>query len=409
MAVDMVSKTSIVLMLFIAAGTSNTVTDDGDTDAITTTQVDSEYTSVALLHSTENNITTVTTNSQRPDISTQIDLTSKYEPTAMTSEYETDAMTSNYKTNATDAPFLYEYSVFVLQIGVAVSVSCLVILIAAVTCCVYKPKRGTYSFPISKSEENVVMAMEGPQQPTRTSNGMNVLDGKYSDHIDKASTSNETSGPRFCATKVGQNTNFQKPENGCEYQHLNFTLRSEASPYFAENSEYDHTRVNMVSVFNQPWDTASSKVNKLFSQISKSVVQKGQNVRNSLIQTRASRSDSSQFKCRASDNCDVKETQLDHQQFELDSIVDNQRDNNIDVADSTVKDNKKDSEFKHAASKFAVLPFSERINVKSTHIYDEPNDKRLSLRERLKFSGPRKQSIIYSLATAIDEINESEA
>lgn len=263
--------------------------------------------------------------------------------------------------------------------------------------------RGTYTFPISKSEENVVMAMEGPPQPTRSSK---VLDGKYSDPIDKASTSNETSGPRFCATKVGQNTNFQKPENGCEYQHLDFTLRSETSPYFAENSEYDHTRVNMVSVFNQPWDTASSKVNKLFSRISKSVVQKGQNVRKSLIQMR---SDSPQLKCRASDNCDVKETQLDHQQFVLDSIVDNQRDKNIDVAHSIVADNKNDSEFKYAASKFAVLPFSERINVKSTHIYDEPNDKRLSLRERLKFGGPRKQSIIYSLATAIDDINESEA
>ncbi|VDI45454.1 Hypothetical predicted protein [Mytilus galloprovincialis] len=403
MAVDMVSKTSFVLMLFIAAGTSNTVTNDDDTDAVATILVDSEYTSVALLHSTKSNITTVTTNSQRPDISTNKNLTSKSEPIAMTSEYETYAMTSNYDTNATDVPFLYGNSVFVLQIGVAVSVSCLVILIAAVTCCVYKPKRGTYTFPISKCEENVVMAMEGPPQPTRSSN---VLDGKYSDPIDKASTSNETSGPRFCATKVGQNTNFQKPENGCEYQHLDFTLRSETSPYFAENSEYDHTRVNMVSVFNQPWDTASSKVNKLFSHISKSVVQKGQNVRKSLIQMR---SDSPQLKCRASDNCDVKETQLDHQQFVLDSIVDNQRDKNIDVAHSIVDDNKNDSEFKYAASKFAVLPFSERINVKSTHIYDQPNDKRLSLRERLKFGGPRKQSIIYSLATAIDDINESEA
>ncbi|XP_076072721.1 uncharacterized protein LOC143044546 [Mytilus galloprovincialis] len=403
MAVDMVSKTSFVLMLFIAAGTSNSVTNDDDTDAVTTILVDSEYTSVALLHSTKSNITTVTTNSQRPDISTNKDLTSKSEPIAMTSEYETYAMTSNYDTNATDVPFLYGNSVFVLQIGVAVSVSGLVILIAAVTCCVYKPKRGTYTFPISKSEENVVMAMEGPPQPTRSSN---VSDGKYSDPIDKASTSNETSGPRFCATKVVQNTNFQKPENGCEYQHLDFTLRSETSPYFAENSEYDHTRVNMVSVFNQPWDTASSKVNKLFSQISKSVVQKGQNVRKCLIQMR---SDSPQLKCRASDNCDVKETQLDHQQFVLDSIVDNQRDKNIDVAHSIVDDNKNDSEFKYAASKFAVLPFSERINVKSTHIYDEPNDKRLSLRERLKFGGPRKQSIIYSLATAIDDMNESEA
>lgn len=68
----------------------------------------SEYTSVKLPQSTESNITTMTTSFQRPDISINIDLTSRYETIAMTSEYET---------YATDAPFLYGNSVFVLQIG----------------------------------------------------------------------------------------------------------------------------------------------------------------------------------------------------------------------------------------------------------------------------------------------------
>ncbi|XP_052070028.1 uncharacterized protein LOC127708908 isoform X2 [Mytilus californianus] len=347
----------------------------------------------------------MTTDSERLDKSTNVDWTSKYE------------------INATDAGFLYENSIFAMQIGVAVSVSCLVILIATVTCCVYKPKRGTYTFPISKSEENVVMAIEGPPQPTRSTD---VLAEKYSDPIDKASMSNETAGPRFCATKSCQNAISQKAEHGCEYQHLDFTLRFKTSPHSGDNSEYDHTRANMVSVFNQPWDTASSKVSKLCSQISKSVVQKGQNVRKSLIKRRASRSGSPKSKCRVSNNCDAWETQFNHQQFVFDSDVDNQINKSTDVTDSIVDVSNDEPEFIHAASSFAVLPFSERINVKSTHIYDEPDDRRLSLRDRLlhmlpirsdkmpfgiqlDLRGSRRESKIYSLATPIDEIDESVA
>ncbi|CAG2217593.1 unnamed protein product [Mytilus edulis] len=205
--------------------------------------------------------------------------------------------TSTYDFNTTETSFLSENYVFALQIGIAISVSCLVILIATVASCMNRPNRGTYTFPISRSEENIVMAVEGASdQPTA------VLADNYSDPVDKAS--NEVKGPSFCATKPGQNTNYQKTENG-EYQHLDFTLRSETTPRFADNSEYDHVRANVISVFEQPWDTATSKVNKLFSQISKSVVQKGQNVRKSFIKRRVSRSGSPKLKCRASDYCDA--------------------------------------------------------------------------------------------------------
>ncbi|XP_052070036.1 uncharacterized protein LOC127708911 [Mytilus californianus] len=75
--------------------TSNSVTNKDDDNANTTIPSDSEFTSIKLLHLTESNITTMTTNYERPDISTNVDWTSKY------------------KTNATDATFL---SVFALQI-----------------------------------------------------------------------------------------------------------------------------------------------------------------------------------------------------------------------------------------------------------------------------------------------------
>ncbi|CAC5410642.1 unnamed protein product [Mytilus coruscus] len=266
------------------------------------------------------------------------------------------------------------------------------------------------------------MAKEGPPQHTMSTA---ALADNYSDPIDKASTSDKMKGPRFCATESCQNTNCQKAENG-EYQHLDFTLRSETAVRFADNSEYDHVRANVVSVFEQPWDTATSKVNKLFSQISKSVVQKGQNMRKSLIKRRASRSGSPKLKCRASDYSDAWKTQLNNQQFVFDSDVDDQSNISIDVVTSTVHSNKDGPEFRRNDSAFPVLPYSKRINVKSVHIYDEPDDRRMSLRERLlhmisirplkmpsgielDLRGSRSKSKIYSLATPIDEIDESVA
>ncbi|XP_052070033.1 uncharacterized protein LOC127708910 isoform X4 [Mytilus californianus] len=329
-------------------------------------------------------------------------------------------LTSRYEFNTTNNPFLFDNSVFVLQIGIAISVSCFVLLIATLSCCIYRPKRETYTFPISRSEENIVMAVQGhSHQPTT------VLADNYSDPVDIASTSNEVEGPRFCATESCQNTNHQKTENG-EYHHLDFTMRSETAGRFEDNSEYDHVRANVVSVFEQPWDTATSKVNKLFSQISKSVVQKGQNMRKSLIKRRVSRSGSPTLKCRASDYCYHLKTQLNIQQFVFDSDVDNQSNTSNDVANSTVDSNKDECVFRRNDSAFPVLPYSERINVKSTHIYDEPDDGRMSLRERLlhmilirplkmpfgielDLRGSRSKSKIYSLETPIDEIDESVA
>ncbi|CAC5390180.1 unnamed protein product [Mytilus coruscus] len=368
--------------------------------------MDSKNTHVPLENTTETKSTFIT-------MSTEVDIHRLSTSTVSTSIHEL---------NTTDATFLFDKSVFPLQIGIAVSVSCMVMLFAAIACCINRPKRGHYTFPISRSEEKIVMEMERPPQPTRSTA---ALVDNYSDPIDKASTSYEIEGPRFCATESCQNTNCQKTENG-EYQHLDFTLRSETTPRFADNSEYDHVRANVVSVFEQPWDTATSKVNKLFSQISKGVVQKGQNMRKSLNKRRESRSGSPKLKCRASDYCDAWKAQLKNQQFVFDSDVDNQSNTSIVVANSTVDSNKDEPEFRRNDSAFPVLPYSERINVKSTHIYDEPDDRRMSLRERflhmisirplkmpfgieLDLRGSRSKSKIYSLATPIDEIDESVA
>ncbi|CAC5402750.1 unnamed protein product [Mytilus coruscus] len=310
--------------------------------------------------------------------------------------------------------------VFLIQMGFILGSCAMVMLIAVLACCIRITKRGTYTFPISRSEENIVMATEGPPQHTIPTA---ALAENYSKPKDKASTSSEIEGPRFCATTPCQNMNCQKTENG-EYHHLDFTLRSETTPrFFADNNEYDHVRANVISVFEQPWDTTTSKVNKLFSQISKSVVQKSQNMRKSLIKKRASRSDSPKIKCRPSDYCDTWKTQLNNQQFVFDSDVDNQ--SNISIHEATVDSNKHEAELRSTDSAFPVLPYSERINVKSTQIYDEP-DERMSLRERLlqmisirplkmpfgielDLRASRSKSKIYSLATSIDEIDESVA
>ncbi|VDI82257.1 Hypothetical predicted protein [Mytilus galloprovincialis] len=341
-------------------------------------------------------------------------------PTQVESKSEStiEKSTSRYEFDTTINPLLVDNSVFFLQIGIAIIVSCFVLLIATLSCCVNRPKRGTYTFPISRSEDNIVMAVEGnSHQPTA------VLADNYSEPVDKASTSNEVEGPRFCATKPCQNTNYQKTENG-EYQHLDFTLRSETAKRFADTSEYDHVRGNVVSVFDQPWDTATSKVNKLFSQISKNVVIKGQNIRKSLIKRRESRSGSPKLKCRTSDYCEAWKTQLNKQQFAFDNGVDNQ--SNISIDEATVDSYKHEAILRSTDSAFPVLPYSERINVKSTHINDEPDDRRMSLRERLlhmisirplkmpfgielDLRASRSKSKIYSLATSIEEKDESVA
>ncbi|XP_052070026.1 uncharacterized protein LOC127708907 isoform X2 [Mytilus californianus] len=347
------------------------------------------------------------------DISTITDYMNKEESSKnYEQKFPTDSGNNTTTANSTISEE-NDDEIFLIQMGFILGSCAMVMLIAVLACCIRITRR---------SVENIVIAMEGPPQHTIP---IAALAENYSTPKDKASTCNEIEGPRSCATASCRNTNYQKTENS-EYQHLDFTLRSETTPRFADNNEYHHGRANVISVFEQPWDTATSKVNKLFSQISKSVVQKGQNMRKYLIKRRASGSDSVELKCRASNYCDAWKTQLNNQQFVFDSEEENQSNISINVENSSVDSNKDESEFRKTDSAFPVLPFSERINVKSTHIYDEPDDRRLSLRERLlhmlsikthKMSfgieldlrGSRSNSKICSLATPIDEIDESDA
>lgn len=178
-------------------------------------------------------------------------------------------------------------------------------------------------------------------------------------------------------------------------------------------------RSNIVSVFDQPWDIQTSKFNMFFSNIRQSVVKGTRDIRNSLFGGQ-SRVD----KCVENKNGAYGDIELNQHQFSstLQRHDSSRCNNNL----STIAQ-KSEGQLEKPVASFPVLPYSDRIEVKSTNIYAEPLDRRKSMGNRvLKFFStkeskmpfgvdlvsPRRKSRaksrIYSLAKPIDETDESE-
>jgi hypothetical protein len=178
-------------------------------------------------------------------------------------------------------------------------------------------------------------------------------------------------------------------------------------------------RSKIVSVFDQPWDIQTSKFNMFVSSIRHNVVKGTRDLRNSLFggQSRVN-------KCVENKNGAYSDVELNQHQFssKLQRHDSSSCNNNL----STIEQ-KAEGQLEKSVASFPVLPYSDRIEVKSTNIYAEPLDRRTSMGNRmLKFFSTkeskmpfgvdlvsprhksRAKSRIYSLAKPIDETDESE-
>lgn len=221
--------------------------------------------------------------------------------------------------------------------------------------------------------------------------------------------------------------------DGSEYHHLDFTLRSDSKPKFVSDGEYARPRTNTVSVFDQPWDAGTSKINKLFSQVRTSVYDSAKNIKNSVMkrekyQENPTRSNKTKYHCN-----DWQPPFLRYRESLKNYTRKKVEDNSIEINEDRISESNRFEEEMNSGHKldglFPVLPYSERLNVVCDNIYSEPINKRISFRNRLSMlssfplkpfgykldlrrdsrnsSMIREKSRIYSMAEPIDENDES--
>jgi hypothetical protein len=134
-------------------------------------------------------------------------------------------------------------------------------------------------------------------------------------------------------------------------------------------------RSKIVSVFDQPWDIQTSKFNMFVSSIRHSVVKGTRDLRNSLFggQSRVN-------KCVENKNAAYSDVELNQHQFssKLQRHDSSSCNNNL----STIEQNAEGQLEKPVVS-FPVLPYSDRIEVKSINVYAEPLDRRTSMGNRV--------------------------